>query len=109
MSRLQLRNLPEVNIEQITRQLTQEFEHYDDAGQEYHQPLINIEQPGERTHLLVIWDVWQALSREERSRMVMEAYEAARGRDAALNVSVAMGLTQDEALRLGIAFVPVPL
>ena len=108
MSRIQLRNSPEVSPEQLARRLAEEFNHYDDPDQPYHQPLINVDQPGDRAHLLVIWDAWRAMRQEERSRLIMDAYGTALGREAALSVSVAMGLTRDEATRLGFDFVPTP-
>ena len=104
MSRLILQNQPDVNTPQLLQQLTTEFEQYDDPDQEYHQPLVNVEHRGSRTHLLVIWDIWRLISQQERSLLVMEAYKAARGVAAALDVSVAMGLTQDEAAQMGIEF-----
>ena len=86
--------------------MTDEFRQYDDPDQEYHQPLIQIDQSADRAHLLVIWDAWRTLSQQERSLLIMDAYRDAMGSEAALTVSVAMGLTQDEAVRLGFDFVP---
>lgn len=107
MSRLILQDRPDTDSPQLLQSLTEEFRHYDESGQPYHQPLISVEQPGDRTHLLVIWDAWRLLSQLERSSLIMDAYQAAHGGTTALNVTVAMGLTQDEAAALGIGFVPV--
>ena len=106
MSRLILQNRPQIESPQLLQSLTEEFRRYDEPDQQYHQPLISVDQPGNRTHLLVIWDVWSSISQLERSALIMDAYKAAYGETAALNVSVAMGLTQDEAAQLGIGFVP---
>lgn len=108
MSRLQLLNRPELSSEQFIQTLADEFRHYDDPNQEYHQPLIQIDQPMARVHLLVIWDAWRTVSQAERSLFIMDAYGTTFGHEAALMVSVAMGLTQDEAARLGYDFVPPP-
>src|SRR5258708_2880576 len=60
------------------------------------------------THLYVIWTEWDHLPQRRRSEMVMDAYEQVRGRGAALNVSLAMGLTPDEAKNLGIRYAAAP-
>ncbi len=104
MSRLILHDQPNVDTPQLLQSLVEEFRHYDDPDQEYHQPLVSVDRPGNRTHLLVIWDAWRNLSQQERSQLVMDAYTSAHGETAVLDVSVAMGLTQDEATQLGISF-----
>jgi hypothetical protein len=51
-------------------------------------------------HVVVIWDKWEDLSPVKRSRIIGDAYaKAKRLRDA--TITVAMGLTSEEALRLG--------
>lgn len=67
-------------------------------------PEIYIERRGgfRPVHLYVVWDEWGSLGQRERSEAILEAFERARGRDEALEVSVAMGLTQQESQRLGI-------
>ena len=56
------------------------------------------------THLYVVWDAWHDLTQRERSEMIMDVYEAVRGRSFALNVTVAMGLTPEEADRMRIRY-----
>lgn len=106
MSRLKLEERPSVNTPQIVQSLAQEFARYNEEDTEYRQPLISIDRPAERTHLLVIWDDWHTFSQQERSSLIMDAYQKAYGENEAREVSVAMGLTQDEAAQLGISFVP---
>jgi hypothetical protein len=55
-------------------------------------------------HLYVIWQDWKPLDLRERSEVIMEAFEDARGPEQALRVSVAMGLTREEADRMGIKY-----
>jgi hypothetical protein len=57
---------------------------------------------GQPVHVYVIWDQWGDLPQQERSDVIMDAYEEHYGQDEALNVTVAMGLTSDEARRMGI-------
>ena len=68
------------------------------------QPLILMEGggiPGSQ-HIYVIWDDWRDISAIERSEIIMDALEEARGREACLVITVAMGLTPQEAKRLNI-------
>ena len=70
------------------------------------EPIIIEEAPGAQSavHVFVIWSRWAGLSDLERSEIIMEAFEELRGPDEAMRVSVAMGLTQDEAKRLRIEY-----
>ncbi len=109
MSLVMLRQNQPKNADALQQRLTEEFLH--PAG-EYAAPFINIERPGASTHLLVVWDELRDLSQQDRSYLILSAYEAARGADAATEVSVAMGLTSAEAERLGFEFeliVPSPI
>lgn len=57
--------------------------------------------PQTRTrHVVVIWDKWSDLDRSGRSKIILDAYEKAEvlGNDS---LSVAMGLTQQEAMQMG--------
>lgn len=66
-------------------------------------PDIVEETEGDRTvHIYVTWDDWGTLSQEDRSEIIMDAYEEAAGPQKALEVTVAMGLSHREAKRMGI-------
>ncbi|MCI0637726.1 MAG: hypothetical protein L0Y72_08850 [Gemmataceae bacterium] len=68
------------------------------------QPLILeqfIEGTGSR-HVHVIWDDWQGLIDEQRSAVIEEAYAQAEGAKAASEITLASGVTPDEALVLGL-------
>jgi hypothetical protein len=51
-------------------------------------------------HVLVIWDKWDDVDRADRSRIVIDAYSVAK-RLRGQTITMAMGLTQREALRMG--------
>jgi len=71
------------------------------------EPLIIEEAPlsgGRANHLYVIWSEWADLTPIERSRLIMQAYEKHRGRDLANGVTLAMGLTPEEARHMKIEF-----
>lgn len=71
------------------------------------EPLVAIEPLDEKnSRVIVIWDAWHNLPRQERTDVIIDAYEAAFGTDAALNVSLATGLTPTEADRMGFRFEP---
>ncbi len=89
----------------LTQQLAAEFNDYNNTSQPYHQPLISLEAALGRIHVLVIWDDFYIFSQQERFEIIMEAYTQSKGDAEALRVSIAMGLTQDDAARLGVDFV----
>ena len=50
-------------------------------------------------HVVVIWDAWKDMLPTERSKVILDAYaKAKRARGA--TITVAMGLTNEEALRM---------
>lgn len=53
-------------------------------------------------HLYVIWGKWAHLDRVERSEIIMDAAEKKLSQPDLLEITIAMGLTPDEADRLGI-------
>jgi len=53
-------------------------------------------------HVYVIWQEWGEIKDTERSEIILEAYEQEKGRDFALTISVAIGLTPLEAREMGI-------
>jgi hypothetical protein len=91
---------------QLEDRLAQEWESPEGDAAE---PIIIEESERQRVpdHLYVIWSEWADLSQYERSKIVLNAYERVRGRSLALNVSLAMGLTVEEADRMGIEYSPV--
>jgi len=55
-----------------------------------------------RTHVTVIWDRWAQVGPEERSRMILEAYETVRGPGTFLTLTSALGFTHADAKKLGV-------
>ncbi len=103
MSLVKQKNTAQEDVSELRRTLADEF-HEPSPG--YVQPLISITQPGQRTHILVVWDEWKTLSQQERSQIIMRAYEEEHGLAAVQMVSTAMGLTSSEADRLGFELEP---
>src|SRR5947209_7682221 len=68
------------------------------------QPLILEERiPSTKSrHVRVIWDAWKDLGDEQRSAVITDAYAEAEGQQAADDITIAEGLTPQEALALGL-------
>jgi hypothetical protein len=70
------------------------------------QPIIVLEGgKGQPLHIYVIWDKWQGLDQQARSEIIMDVVENLSGDDLIPDLSlvtVAMGLTAEEANRMGI-------
>lgn len=63
--------------------------------------IVEEEQRGGFWHITVIWDAWAAIAAEDRGRIIMDAYKLRRT-DLLSKISVALGVTPDEAKKLGI-------
>ena len=50
----------------------------------------------------VMWDKWRDLSHEDRGKVITQAYLEASGPTEALKITVALGLTHEEARKLGV-------
>ena len=68
------------------------------------QPLVFEDPPKPKpiTRLYVVWDDWSDMRQQDRSEVILNAYERSKGTAAALKIISAMGLTTAEADRMGI-------
>ncbi len=53
--------------------------------------------PDNYTHWYVVWDGFEGVDGEERSRLIVAAVRNVMGKAEALRVTIALGLTMDEA------------
>lgn len=53
-------------------------------------------------HVYVVWSEWAHLGREERGEIIMDAAEKVKLPPDLQRITIAMGLTPDEADRFGI-------
>jgi hypothetical protein len=92
--------------ETFARRIAEEIKHPQDGMAE---PVIVLEAQGQQTptHLYVIWSEWGQLTQLERSEIALEAYLEAKGSNFASNLRVALGLTPEEAARMGIEYAPL--
>jgi len=99
--RLALAESPEAEV--LRKRLREEWARDEDNDEE---PVIIEERdrPNQPSHLYVIWSDWSSLSIEERSEIILDVYEEIRGREAVLDVTVALGLTPLEAERMRIRY-----
>lgn len=99
---------PEVSVEELTLQhaLTDEWSQPSDRSEA---PIILLDNdpihPQQAPqHVYVVWDAWVRLNQRERSRLILNSYERVAGLTFAQAVTVAMGLTKDEADKLHIKY-----
>ncbi|NOT02543.1 MAG: hypothetical protein HOP29_18200 [Phycisphaerales bacterium] len=65
--------------------------------------IIEEQVPGSKQlHVYVIWDDWADAPDHERSAAILDAYKEAFDEETMLNVTIAMGLTTQEAAAMGI-------
>ena len=87
---------------ELTRLLHNEWTKPKKSGQ----PLIIVEgSKNEPLHIYVIWNKWAELTQAERSEIIMDVVDNLAGKNtlpANSPVTVAMGLTTEEAERMGI-------
>jgi hypothetical protein len=68
------------------------------------EPVI-LEEPnrrGEIEHVYVIWNDWAHLDRTTRGEIIMDAAEKVKPQADVARITIAMGLTPDEADRFGL-------
>ena len=93
----------------LREQLTQEWQN---RQSDLAEPVIIEERAqlySDLLHLYVVWSRWAGMGQRERSSIIMEAYREAHPQhpDNILAVTVAMGLTPEEAQRMGIEYAPL--
>jgi hypothetical protein len=73
------------------------------ANRDFGQPLIyEQEYPTKKSRVMVVWDEWADASLEERSAIILRAYEQAEGASARERIALASGLTVPEAAAAGL-------
>ncbi|WP_425617608.1 hypothetical protein NA78x_001289 [Anatilimnocola sp. NA78] len=91
-------HLPAVEGE-IVERLTQELR----SAREYGQPIIDERiYPAGKKSVTVIWDAWDRMPLEERTRVVRRAYELVEGSASQDGLVLASGLTVSEAHAAGM-------
>src|SRR5258708_2782468 len=59
---------------------------------------------GKLVHLYVVWSKWAHTDRVERSEIIMDAAQKKLRPGDLLEITIAMGLTPDEAKQMGLEF-----
>ena len=72
-----------------------------DAGTPNGPQIFEEDLPQNRRYVTVIWPEWTGIPPEDRGRIIGEAYEQAEGPQSRLSIGAALGLTPDEAVRIG--------
>jgi hypothetical protein len=80
---------------------------------EWKNPIANASQPvileehdsaKRLVHIYVVWDDWASLNAEERSNIILDAAQIVKSHNQSIDITVAMGLTPDEADRLRLDY-----
>ncbi len=89
------------DVSRLVNQLVAEWRSPNSAAAE---PVILEERDrhGQVVHVYVVWSDWAHLNREQRGEVIMDAAEQVKPKDEVLNITIAMGLTPDEADRFQI-------
>ena len=73
------------------------------SGRASGQPLIDEQEfPSGKVRVTVIWDEWDRLPLEDRTAVILRAYELAEGRGYRHRIALASGLTVPEAYGAGM-------
>jgi hypothetical protein len=73
------------------------------GGRESGQPFVDEQEfPSGRIRVNVIWDEWDRLPLEDRTAVILRAYELAEGREYRDRIALASGLTVPEAHAAGM-------
>jgi hypothetical protein len=86
----------------LTHRLVREWKRPKKKGE----PMI-VQQTNRASHsaqIYVVWNEWDDLSQEERSEIIMDAYEQTHSPQESLIITVAMGLTPAEADKMAIPY-----
>src|SRR4051794_13005646 len=83
----------------LVDRLADELKNSRDSGQP---TIYEQEFPTGRIRVVVIWDEWDRLSHEERTAVILGAYDSALGRAYRERVALASGLTVPEAYSAGM-------
>jgi hypothetical protein len=85
----------------LVKRLAKEWRSKNSTAKE---PVI-LEEPnrkGDVEHVYVIWGDWAQLDRTLRGEIIMDAVETVKPKADVLKITIAMGLTPDEADRFGL-------
>src|SRR5690348_3797880 len=95
---------PEIAKGSLTERLANEL----NSGHESGQPIIyEQEYRTGKIRVTVIWDEWSRMSLEERSAVILHAYEMAEGVEFQGRIALASGLTVPEAVAAGLLTVEI--
>jgi len=102
-----LMEVPRRPMQDMAEALADELKNNRESGQ----PVIEEQEfPTGNVRVTVVWDKWDHLSLEDRTAIILRAYELAEGPDSRNRIALASGLTVPEAYDAGmLPFRIVPL
>lgn len=103
--RLDPTRLDEAQAAELREGLVAELRRAEETPAPAGAPVIYMEEsgtPDNYTHWYAVWDRFEGVDNEERSRLLLEAIREVQGATEALRVTIAMGLTRAEAEGFGL-------
>jgi hypothetical protein len=93
--------VPDARIDDLVRRLASEWASDTGGGADSPQ-IVELRDPNTGVvHLYVVWHEFHGIGQQQRSEIIMDAYERVARSDIP-NVTLAMGLLQEEADRMGL-------
>lgn len=102
---LRRRRIDSARERELRKAIIDELNRPDGSGSPPGAPVIYLEEsdtPGDYTCWYAVWDRFEGVDDEDRSRILFDAIKEARGAKEGLRVAVAMGLTSAEARAMGL-------
>lgn len=91
--------VPRRPMQTMAEELADELKHSRQSGQ----PVVEEQEFSTgNVRVLVLWDKWDRLSLEDRTAIILRAYELAEGSDSRRRIALATGLTFPEAHTAGM-------
>ena len=103
--RIDRSRLDEAKAADLRKGLTAELQRPENTPAPPAAPVIYMEEsgtPDNYTHWYAVWDRFEGVDNEERSRLLLETIREVQGPTEALRVTIAMGLTPAEAEGFGL-------
>jgi hypothetical protein len=97
------RRAGDARFSELKGRLAAEWRNPGDPGPGAPDILRETDTKGRVVHIYVTWDDWEDLDPQVRSEMIVDVFQEIEGESAVIDLTLAMGLTGQEARRLGLS------
>jgi hypothetical protein len=97
---------PKVDYSDLVSEIEQVLRNKNPSSQNPDEPQVKWEKKPyvDRIHVTVIWNKWESVGLEARGRVILDAIERAEGIQTVQKVGMALGVTPEQAQRMGITW-----